>query len=94
MVRHEAAEALGAIATSDAMDLLGKFLADKEPAVKESCVVGKEGLLSRSNLGWLLLRGFTVARLAALDMSDYVNSDSFEYADTLQQAKTQLAAHT
>lgn len=29
---------------------------------------------------------------AALDMSDYVNSDSFEYADTLQQAKAQLAA--
>lgn len=40
MVRHEAAEALGAIATPEAMDLLGKFLTDKEPAVMESCVVG------------------------------------------------------
>ena len=40
MVRHEAAEALGAIATPEAMDLLGQFLTDKEPAVKESCVVG------------------------------------------------------
>jgi deoxyhypusine monooxygenase len=67
MVRHEAAEALGAIATPEAMDLLGQFLTDKEPAVKESCVV-------------------------ALDMSEYVNSDSFEYADTLQLAKAQLAA--
>jgi deoxyhypusine monooxygenase len=67
MVRHEAAEALGAIATLEAMDLLGQFLTDNEPAVKESCVV-------------------------ALDMSEYVNSDSFEYADTLQQAKAQLAA--
>jgi hypothetical protein len=27
-----------------------------------------------------------------LDMSEYVNSDSFEYADTLQLAKAQLAA--
>jgi len=40
MVRHEAAEALGAIATLEAMDLLGQFLTDNEPAVKESCVVG------------------------------------------------------
>lgn len=39
MVRHEAAEALGAIATDNTLPLLQRFLTDHERAVKESCVV-------------------------------------------------------
>ncbi|KAK9465945.1 armadillo-type protein [Lipomyces arxii] len=39
MVRHEAAEALGSIATDEVMPVLQKFLADKERVVRESAVV-------------------------------------------------------
>eukprot|EP01111_Echinosteliopsis_oligospora_P017364 TRINITY_DN748_c0_g1_i1.p1 TRINITY_DN748_c0_g1~~TRINITY_DN748_c0_g1_i1.p1 ORF type:complete len:333 (-),score=121.27 TRINITY_DN748_c0_g1_i1:122-1120(-) len=39
MVRHEAAEALGAIAAKDAIPLLEKYSKDPEPIVAESCVV-------------------------------------------------------
>ncbi|KAK9369807.1 armadillo-type protein [Lipomyces kononenkoae] len=39
MVRHEAAEALGSIATDDVMPVLQKFLQDKERVVRESAVV-------------------------------------------------------
>ena len=39
MVRHECAEALGAIATDDAMKVLEQFVKDKETVVKESCEV-------------------------------------------------------
>ncbi len=108
MVRHEAAEALGAIATPEAMDLLGQFLTDKEPAVKESCVVGTSCTIPSFPLPnderpnnlcfvFVLLVAHTpplwlTRPNAALDMSEYVNSDSFEYADTLQLAKAQLAA--
>jgi len=37
MVRHEAAEALGAIANMDAIEFLRTFVADKERVVRESC---------------------------------------------------------
>ncbi len=40
MVRHEAAEALGAIATEDTTPTLKKFATDKEDVVRESCYVG------------------------------------------------------
>jgi len=39
MVRHEAAEALGSVATSDCLPVLKKFKDDQERVVKESCEV-------------------------------------------------------
>ena len=39
MVRHEAAEALGSIATSECLPILRKFREDDERVVKESCEV-------------------------------------------------------
>lgn len=39
MVRHECAEALGAIATDDCMAVLNKYLADDKRVVKESCEI-------------------------------------------------------
>lgn len=39
MVRHECAEALGAIATDECIDILNKYLHDDKQVVKESCVV-------------------------------------------------------
>lgn len=60
MVRHECAEALGAIATDRCIKVLNKFKSDQERAVKESCVV-------------------------ALDISEFENSEQFQYADTLSK---------
>lgn len=39
MVRHECAEALGAIATEDCLDILNKYLKDEKRVVRESCVI-------------------------------------------------------
>ena len=39
MVRHEAAEALGAIGDRSALSILGKFVNDPEPVISESCEV-------------------------------------------------------
>ena len=39
MVRHEAAEALGAIGDRNAMDTLARFVDDPEPVISESCEV-------------------------------------------------------
>jgi deoxyhypusine monooxygenase len=39
MVRHEAAEALGAIGDRRAITILQKFLVDDEPVISESCEV-------------------------------------------------------
>jgi deoxyhypusine monooxygenase len=39
MVRHEAAEALGAIAEPHCIQLLKEFQGDQEPIVADSCVV-------------------------------------------------------
>lgn len=39
MVRHECAEALGAIASEECISVLQQFLMDKEPVVRESCEV-------------------------------------------------------
>ncbi|EFA09033.1 deoxyhypusine hydroxylase [Tribolium castaneum] len=39
MVRHECAEALGAIATDDCISILNKFLEDEKRVVKESCEI-------------------------------------------------------
>jgi len=60
MVRHEAAEALGAIGTPECLPLLEEHLKDKETVVRESCFV-------------------------ALDIFDYVNSNQFQYADSLSR---------
>ena len=62
MVRHECAEALGAIATPETTKLLEKYLNDPERVVRESCIV-------------------------ALDMSEYENSDQFQYADSLSKVQ-------
>ena len=58
MVRHEAAEALGSIATKEAQKVLEEFLHDNVRVVKESCEV-------------------------ALNISEYENSNEFQYADGL-----------
>lgn len=42
MVRHEAAEALGAMADKATWDLLAAYAEDKEPIVRDSCVVALE----------------------------------------------------
>ncbi|XP_050670830.1 deoxyhypusine hydroxylase [Leptidea sinapis] len=39
MVRHEAAEALGSIATAECTEVLKKYLTDPRPVVRESCEV-------------------------------------------------------
>ena len=39
MVRHECAEALGAIASPDCLDILNKYLKDEKRVVRESCVI-------------------------------------------------------
>lgn len=39
MVRHESAEALGAIATPECFEILKKFLNDEKRVVRESCIV-------------------------------------------------------
>lgn len=39
MVRHECAEALGAIATEECIQILNKYLDDEARVVKESCVI-------------------------------------------------------
>lgn len=39
MVRHECAEALGAIATPECYQILNKYLNDSKRVVRESCVV-------------------------------------------------------
>ena len=39
MVRHEAAEALGAIGNTDALPVLQEFVNDTEPVISESCEV-------------------------------------------------------
>lgn len=39
MVRHECAEALGAIATDECMKVLGEYLKDEKRVVKESCEI-------------------------------------------------------
>ena len=39
MVRHEAAEALGSIASPDCLQLLTDYCKDSDPIVSDSCVV-------------------------------------------------------
>lgn len=39
MVRHECAEALGSIATSDCFDILNKYINDSQRVVRESCII-------------------------------------------------------
>lgn len=39
MVRHEAAEALGSIATDECVEILTRFIEDKEVVVRDSCIV-------------------------------------------------------
>lgn len=40
MVRHEAAEALGSIATPECFPILEKFSRDDDVTVRDSCIVG------------------------------------------------------
>lgn len=44
MVRHEAAEALGAIGKEECMTVLQRYRGDGERVVKESCVVALDML--------------------------------------------------
>ncbi len=49
MVRHEAAEALGAIGGADVEAILSGYKEDEEPVVKESCVVALDTMEYWSN---------------------------------------------
>lgn len=42
MVRHEAAEALGAIDSEDVLPLLEKYTTDDQDVVRESCLVATD----------------------------------------------------
>jgi deoxyhypusine monooxygenase len=44
MVRHEAAEALGAVADAGSIALLQQFASDPEPVVAHSCLVALDML--------------------------------------------------
>ncbi len=44
MVRHEAAEALGAIAQPECLQLLAQYSSDPEPIVAHSCLVALDML--------------------------------------------------
>lgn len=44
MVRHEAAEALGAVADPECVQLLKEFSHDVEPIVADSCIVALDML--------------------------------------------------
>lgn len=44
IVRHECADALGAIAHEESIDILQKFVTDAEPIVRESCLVALDML--------------------------------------------------
>lgn len=46
MVRHEAAEALGSIASPDCLQLLTDYCKDPEPIVADSCVVSFGSILT------------------------------------------------
>ncbi|KAF8442951.1 armadillo-type protein [Boletus edulis BED1] len=65
MVRHEAAEALGGIATPEVLPHLKEWMTreDSPTVVRESCQV-------------------------AIDMWEYENSGEFQYANTLEAART------
>ncbi|KAF9241207.1 armadillo-type protein [Melanogaster broomeanus] len=69
MVRHEAAEALGGIATPEVLPHLKEWMArpDAPTVVRESCQV-------------------------AIDMWEFENSGEFQYANTLDTARTTEAA--
>jgi deoxyhypusine monooxygenase len=40
MVRHEAAEALGSIATAECLPILKKYSTDTDKVVADSCIIG------------------------------------------------------
>ncbi|TPX48497.1 hypothetical protein SeMB42_g02990 [Synchytrium endobioticum] len=51
MVRHECAEALGSIATTDCLPVLRRYAADPVRVVRESCVVGLD-MYEYENSNW------------------------------------------
>lgn len=50
MVRHECAEALGAIATPDCLQILNRYLQDSKQVVRESCVIALDMCEYENNL--------------------------------------------
>ena len=52
MVRHEAAEALGAIADPECIKLLEDYRSDPEPIVADSCVVALDMLQHEISGEW------------------------------------------
>lgn len=51
MVRHEAAEALGAIGSTEALELLREYAEDPSRVVKESCVIALDAADYWATLG-------------------------------------------
>ncbi|CAG8607430.1 7334_t:CDS:1, partial [Funneliformis mosseae] len=55
MVRHEAAEALGSVATPECLPVLKRFKDDQERVVKESCEVALDMYEYESSQGFDML---------------------------------------
>ena len=86
MVRHEAAEALGGIATEEVLPILRQW-AGKEDAprvIRESCVVAID-MWEVSTSSYLQLDPFLL-------VYQYENSNQFQYADGLDKAGLAQAA--
>lgn len=82
MVRHEAAEALGGIATPEVLPQLKEWMTreDSPTVVRESCQVA----IDMWEVGNLPL----YAMLVVTDHSQYENSGEFQYANTLENVRT------
>jgi deoxyhypusine monooxygenase len=59
MVRHECAEALGAIATPCCFDILKKYLEDGKRVVRESCVIALDICEYENNLEFQYANGLS-----------------------------------
>lgn len=77
MVRHEAAEALGGIATPEVLPYLKKWMAmdDSPRVVRESCQVAIDM--------WEVSAIFFRVLAVLFNFVQYENSDEFQYADGL-----------
>jgi deoxyhypusine monooxygenase len=81
MVRHEAAEALGSIATPEVLPYLKEYMTreDAPTVVRESCQVALDMYeVGVSYFLWNTVLGLSICR------SQYENSDQFQYADGIR----------
>lgn len=78
MVRHEAAEALGGIATDDCLPVLEEMAKDSSVprVVRESCEVALDMVRLQIRISWLQLT-------SALQQFEYERSGTLHYAPPL-----------